>query len=675
MRLSKYGTTMVNLLTLALLLLSINSNVLARGFLPEDLAKLQTVSDPKFHPDGKRLVYSVEETNQQLDTAMSDLWQVDMDAKTPAKRLTKTDSNEWQPMYSSDGKYIYFMADYGKDEITQIWQMPAKGGKAKVITRFAQGVEDYDVSPDGKQLAVIVKDSELKAGEKKPLHPKPIVTKRFQFKEDITGYLDDRRLHVYLVQTADGQSIQLTHGEHDQYLPAFSPDSKQIAFVTKRGNDPDRHLNWDIYRINAHAGAVEQQVTRFEGSDLDPYWETRPAWSPDGKKIAYVRSGESKWIYYMPWQLAIVDLESGKEWQPALHDQFVIKPHWCADGRSVFALQESPQAMHAVKVEIESGKVTALTQGARFDYGIAVNQFDQVVVNSSNPLMPFELQRIDDKQLTQYLSHHNAWLKNIELAKTEVIHFESKDGTPLQGLLVKPLDYQAGKSYPTIFRLHGGPVYQFSQEFMNDWQVYANAGFVVVGINPRGSSGRGFDFAKAIYADWGNKDVQDILAGADYLVHKGIASADQLGLGGWSYGSILSNYVIASDSRFKAAVSGAGISNSFASYGYDQYTREYELELGTPWANKAAYERVSYPFLHANRIKTPTLFQCSELDYNVPCHGAMQMYQALRSLNVPTQLVIYPEQNHSISVPSYLLDRMQRNLAWYQQYLLPEATP
>jgi dipeptidyl aminopeptidase/acylaminoacyl peptidase len=286
--------------------------------------------------------------------------------------------------------------------------------------------------------------------------------------------------------------------------------------------------------------------------------------------------------------------------------------------------------------------------------------------------MPFELQRVPSEGQTEYLTQHNAWLNTIELAKTEVVHFNSKDGTALQGLLMKPLNYQKGKKYPTILRIHGGPVYQFSQEFMLDWQAYANAGFVVLGVNPRGSSGRGFEFAKAIYADWGNKDVQDVLAAVDYVVQQGIADPKRLGLGGWSYGSILTNYVIASDTRFKAAISGAGVSNSFGSYGFDQYTREYELELGTPWANQEVYERVSYPFLHADIIKTPTLFQCAELDYNVPCHGAMQMYQALRSQNVPTQLVVYPDQHHGITVPSYLQDRLQRNIEWYTRYLTSE---
>ena len=204
---------------------------------------------------------------------------------------------------------------------------------------------------------------------------------------------------------------------------------------------------------------------------------------------------------------------------------------------------------------------------------------------------------------------------------------------------------------------------------MPDWQAYAAKGFAVLALNPRGSSGRGFDFAKAIYADWGNVDTRDVLAGVDHAVAMGIADPDRLGVGGWSYGAILTNAVIASDTRFKAAISGAGASNMYGMYGHDQYIREYELELGKPWDARDTYDRASFPFLHADRITTPTMFQCAEEDANVPCLGAQQMYQALRSRNLATLLVVYPGEGHGLSVPSYLRDRMQRNIAWYSRFL------
>jgi dipeptidyl aminopeptidase/acylaminoacyl peptidase len=216
-------------------------------------------------------------------------------------------------------------------------------------------------------------------------------------------------------------------------------------------------------------------------------------------------------------------------------------------------------------------------------------------------------------------------------------------------------------------------VYQFSNEFMFDWQLFAARGYVVVGCNPRGSSGRGEKFATAIYADWGNKDAQDVLAAVDYVVAQGIADPARLGVGGWSYGGMLTNYVMAQDTRFKAAVSGSSISNILAGYGTDQYIREYEIELGAPWRRPDVWMRVSFPFFRADRIVTPTLFLCGQDDFNVPLLNSEQMYQALRSLGIDTQLVIYPGQYHGITTPSYQRDRLERYLAWYDKYLMPKA--
>jgi dipeptidyl aminopeptidase/acylaminoacyl peptidase len=346
------------------------------------------------------------------------------------------------------------------------------------------------------------------------------------------------------------------------------------------------------------------------------------------------------------------------------------KPRWSPDGRSVLSLVERNRVTHLSKIDVPSGQVMALTSGARFDADYAVAPNGRVAVLGGDDHRPNELSAIDGSN-PRLLSDHNGWLRTKRLASVEDIEFASADGTRIEGFLVKPLNYQPGLRYPTILRIHGGPVYQYSHEFMADWQAYAASGYAVVAVNPRGSSGRGFDFAKAIYADWGNKDVADVLAGVDHVVAMGIADPDRLAIGGRSYGGILTNSVIAQDKRFKAAVSGAGSSNMLGMYGHDQYTREYELELGTPWTNRDAYDRTSYPFLHADLIVTPTLFYCAEKDTNVPCLGAEQMYQALRSRNLPTELVIYPGESHALAVPSYLRDRMQRLIAWYDRFLKP----
>lgn len=659
----------------ALLLFSLASPVSAEGPKPgfglDDLARLADVLEPQFSPDGRTVIYSLSTVNTEADSFQSDLWTVPYAGGKPVQLTRTPDSDESRPRWSADGRQLAFLTDRGGEgATTQVWVMPAQGGEARKLTNFADGVEDFVWSPDGKQLAVIAADPELAAGAAKPKNPPPIVTERYQFKDDEVGYLGSRRKHLYLFDIASGRAELLTPGQHDEQLPAWSPDGRQIAYVSKRGDDPDRTLNFDIYLIEPKADAKERQLTTFAGSDLDPYWETRPAWSPDSRRIAYLQSGEDKWIYYAPWQLAVIDVASGKASIPAPIDRCFYKPHWAPDGKSIYALVEQSLVTHVSRIDLATGAVRDVSTGDRFDYDLDVSPQGRVVVLGGTDLRPYELSAADSHGL-RALTDHNAFLKDRRLAPAETIHFKSADGTELEGLLVKPLDYRPGKRYPTIVRVHGGPVYQYSHEFMPEWQYYAEQGYAVIAPNPRGSSGRGFDFARAIYADWGNKDVQDVLAAVDYAVAIGVTDPQRLGIGGRSYGGMLTNYVIASDPRFKAAVSGAGTSNMLGSYGNDEYIREYELELGTPWGNREAYDRVSFPFLHADRIHTPTQFYCAELDFNVPCLGAEQMYQALRSQNLPTQLVIYPGEHHDMVVPSYLRDRLERSLVWYGRFLKP----
>jgi dipeptidyl aminopeptidase/acylaminoacyl peptidase len=639
----------------------------------DDVARLADVAEPAISPDGEFVAYTVTTVNATEDEPQSDVWRVRWDGSN-RQALTQTpDSSEWRPSFSPDGRWLAFLADRGGDDATtQIWIMSTTGGEARKLTDFAGGVTDFDWSPDSRRLAVIATDPERPPGAEKPKNPPPIVIDRYYLKEDTSDYLTSRRQHLYLFDVESAAVTPLTKGANDEWLPAWSPDGATIVFVTKRGDDADRGSNFDLYTIAAHAGTTERRLTSFEGADPDPYWDVRPSWSPDGRQIAYLQGGEDKWIYYSAPQLAVVDVASARSRLVAPIDRWFYKVAFAPDGRSVLALIEQSRVMNLSRVDLRSGRITPLTTGLRYDADFAVAPNGRTVVLGGDDLHPYEVSAVGKNGLRQ-LSDQNAFLRTMELGKVEPIEFRSADGTTIEGLLVKPVGYVPGRRYPTVLNLHGGPVSQFNHEFDYEHQVFASHGYAVIAPNPRGSSGRGFEFAKAIYADWGNKDVADVLAAVDHVVSLGVADPDRLAVGGLSYGAILTNYVIASTARFKAATSSAGSSEFLGLYGHDMYVREYEAELGPPWKNPDLYLKLSYPFLHADRVRTPTSFYCGDKDFNVPCHGSEQMYQALRSLGVPTQLVVYPGQNHILTVPSYIRDRLGRYLEWYDRYLQPGA--
>ena len=670
----------------------------------DDLARIRTVGDPQVDPSGAWVAYTVSSIDTEADKSFSHIWMTRWDGSRTVQLTGRKKESESSPRWSPDGRSLGFLSSRDDEkENDQLWIMDRDGGEARQAPEVKGSVLDFAWAPNGRQIALIVQDPDpdetanaaaaavpstpkpgepapptsppadtkqegsggtAKASEKKP---KPIVIDRFQFKRDIDGYLGRQRQRLWLLDLDSGKLRRLTTGDYDEALPAWSPDGTRIAFVSNRGADPDRDYNDDLFVVTvAPAPAEPRALTTFQGPDNNTDWDSYPAWSPDGRSIAYLQGGPVNLIAYGVHRLAVVPAAGGT---PRILtedlDRNVSRPAWSPDGRSLRLLVEDDAAVWIGEVPAAGGALRPIAKARQSLAGLTQDAKAKAAVVVSTPKAPAEIYALDRGKLRR-LSHQNdAWLSGLRLADVEETRFNSADGTEVHGFLVRPPSAPAGQRLPTLLRIHGGPQSQFEMAFSPEWQLFAANGYAVVAANPRGSTGRGEAYSKAIYAAWGSVDVQDVLAAVDVAVRRGVADPDRLGIGGWSYGGMLTNYTIASDRRFKAATSGASIANILAGYGTDQYIRDYEVELGRPWENLETWMKVSYPFYHADRIATPTLFLAGDKDFNVPLLNSEQMYQALKSRGVDTQLIIYPGQFHGLKRPSFIRDRMQRYLDWY----------
>ncbi|MEO7960906.1 MAG: S9 family peptidase [Ginsengibacter sp.] len=637
--------------------------------MPTDIYRLQNISDPQVSPDGNWVAYVLASVDTAKDKRNEDLWMISWDGKQNVQ-LTNSPESESAPRFSPDGKYLSFLSarkeatnSEDKKSSTQLWLLDRRGGEGKKITDLKADIDEYVWSPDGKKILLGLKDADYSDTSKDKARD-PFVIDRYHFKEDINGYLNNRRSHLYLFDIETKKMDTLTSGLYSEGAPAFSPDGSQIVFVSNRTTEPDRNENTNLWLIDAREHAPLKQLTDFAGSNTDP------AWSPDGRSIAYLQSSSAeKFTMYGESYLAVISANGGK---PILlserTDRPVRNPRWSKDSKTITVLMEDDRQCYPVQFSTSDKKMKKLITGDKSFTRLEYNKsLDKWLVEMSEPQVPPELYVLENGVTKKLTNVSDSFLAPLELCKVEGFKSKSKDGTIVSGLLYRPAN--ATGKLPLILYIHGGPVGQDEFGFDLYRQVLAAGGYAVAGVNYRGSSGRGIDFTKSIYADWGNKEVQDILGAADYLIEKGIADSERMGIGGWSYGGILTDYTIATDTRFKAAASGAGSALQLSMYGVDQYVTQYETELGAPWKNIDKWIKISYPFFHADRIKTPTLFMASQMDFNVPSSGAEQMYQALRSVGTPAQLVIYPGQFHGVTVPSYLVDRLQRYLDWFGKYL------
>lgn len=653
------------LLTILIAVFSVDSlTAQKRNIEIEDYFKLKRVGNPRISPDNEWVAYTVGEYDDEKKMKTR-IWMIPSKGDESIAMTAKGTSSS-RPRWSPDGKYLSFSANRDESK-SQVWGLNRKGGEAVQLTYVKQGIQSYEWSPDGSLLLLSIKDMNPKDSvEKKEDKKEPVVVDRLQFKRDYVGYLDTLRTHLYTVKPGDSLLTQLTFGPFDDSQPVWSPDGTKIAFVSNRTDNPDGNSNRDIWIVSVDKPGELKQVTANPGSD------SSPAWSPDGKSLAYITVVEPDLIWYATSHLAVIPAKGGQAKLLTKEiDRNISSPVFTSSGKEILFNIEDSGERHLGRIGTDGTGFTRLIDGniSLRDFHLGKNgSIASLIRNASSP---GEIYTLDNGKNQVLTSVNTEFLETINISQVENIQFKSADGTEIEGFLYRPVGYEISKKYPTLLRIHGGPVSQYDFSFNFDAQLFAANGYAVVMTNPRGSSGYGQDFSKALFADWGNKDFEDVMAGVDYAVDIGVADPEQLGVGGWSYGGILTNYVITKTNKFKGAISGASETNYRALYGHDHYQYQWEKELGLPWKNPELWDKLS-PFNYVENVTTPTLWMGGGSDWNVPILGSEQMYQAMKRLGKETQLVVYPGEHHGIRNPDFIADRYERYLDWYQKYVKGE---
>lgn len=704
---------------------------------PGDILRIANVSDAQISPNGQWVVYAV--STVEGDETVSTLWLAPVGtnlvhlptsaATANAQPVSASEITDWSggafttsrllaagwnasnPRWSPDSSKIAFLSD--RDGLRGLWVVNQDKREPRLIapldsTNFfiTYAGESFAWSPDSKRIAYISATEESpdtrdvlsqEIQETKPDDPR--VIDRIQYKSR-TSFSDNRRTHVWITTIDKPEPRQLTSGLYYDHAISFSPNGDEIAFISNHEPDPDANNNSDIFAVDLHGQT--RQITQTKGCEYEP------AWSPDGKWIAYtatkreVTTIDSVAEDAHVWAIK-ADGGNARELSLALNRR-ARTPRWSADSKWVFFLANDDGLTRIYRIELSrapssgsegvrrfppfSGPLTSNKEGQPSqlpwpDYFQISSYSSSGKLNAvGNPLFSFTLSDARHpaevftgvfgagETIRRISGHNDQFARSTELLQPQAVRFKSFDGTRVFGWLIKPAGFRENRKYPLILSIHGGPHGMFGHAFNATFQIYAARGYAVLYLNPRGSNGYGQKFSDGTLNEWGGGDYKDLMVGVDEALRENPwIDQNRLGVTGGSYGGFMTNWIITQTPRFKAAVSVAGVSNLISFYSTSLYQDLIHAEFGGfPWDNYDLLWQWS-PLRYVKQAQTPTLFIHGEQDNDVHITQAEEMYTALKRRGVESVMVRYPREGHGLREPKHRVDALERTLAWFDRYL------
>ena len=639
----------------------------AARWTPSVMIKYQRLLGAAISPNGNWVAYTVSEPLMEGEKSeyRSHIFLVNAEAAPGAReefQFTQGEKSCSNPQWSPDGKWLAFTSTRGGEK-NNVWRIRVSGGEAEKITEAKSGVNNFAWSPEGKRLAYTMNDplSEQEEKDNKEKRDATVVDENFKF------------AHLYVIpveknEKGERPAQRLTRGDFHVGSFDWSPDAKWLAFDHQKTPRVDDWVTSTLALVPADSGAVQSFFTKTVASN--------PLFSPDGKWLAFsYDGGDTRWARRNDIYVKAVAGGEARKLGKTFDDQANLIA-WSADGREIFFSETERTSPRVFAMAISDGKMRALTagEGVFSSASFSKDSKSMAVVHQTPEQTPQVHVSATMKFAPAKLTNVNRDFAALPLGRTEVLTWKSADGKVIEGLVTYPVHYKAGRKYPLILNIHGGPAGVFTQSYtaasaIYPLQAFAAADYIVLRPNPRGSSGYGAEFRRANINDWGFGDYDDDLAGVDLLIAKGVAHPESLAVCGWSYGGFMTSFIITRTQRFKAASVGAGVTNLMSFTGTADipgFLPDYFL--GQPWDNLAAYQKHSAMF-NVKGVVTPTLILHGEKDLRVPLSQGQEFYNALKQQNCPVQMVTYPRTPHGPQEPKFILDVGNRLLGWFEQYI------